>query len=199
MARWQLDHPAAGRRSRRRRPAATVAVPIILIALQAPSAIACGDRMPPRGSVDAAVTALSDCYFDRSLDEDREYVAAILQTPQGFVGLVMVNEPGHDRFHLRFRLAADERLVALWHTHGAAGPSRELFSSADTRVANELGLHSYLTTPAGETRLYVPGSPTPTLRDRFRRVLPHGSATGSVVRPDRPAAPTVGDRAVASL
>lgn len=190
MARWQLEYPAP-RRSSRRGPVA-VAATIILIALQLPPAIACGDRTPAQPSIEALVTVLRDCYFDRSREEDREYVAAILQTPEGLVAIVTLNEPGHDRFRLRVRLTSDQRLTALWHTHGDRGPERELFSAADTRLANELGLASYLTTPTGETRVYLPGSPTPTLRDRFRRVLPHGVAAGSIVRPGRQAALTAG-------
>lgn len=198
MAQWQLEHPV---RRKRLRPAAIVAVSITSIALQAPSATACGSPSPAQRSVEAVVLVLRDCYLDPSVRQDREFIAPILQTPQGFVGIVIAGEPGHDRFRLRLRIPSDQRLVALWHTHGAGGADRELFSAADTRLANELGLVSYLTTPTGQTRVYLPGTPTPTLRDRFRRVLPHGVAAGSVVHPDRPATLAAADAgpAVAGL
>jgi hypothetical protein len=95
--------------------------------------------------------------------------------------VVTSGEPGHDAFRLRVRISSGERLVALWHTHGEPGYARELFSPADTALAKRLGVASYLTTPAGETRVYVPSSPTPVVRDAFRRVLPLGVAAGQVV------------------
>lgn len=202
MAHWRLEHLDGRRGSRRLRPAAIVAVWIgSLAALQAAAAIGCEDRTAAQPSVEAVVLVLRDCYLGRSVANDREYIAPILQTRDGYVGIVVAGEPGHDRFRLRVHIAAEERLVALWHTHGGHGSERELFSTADTRLANELGLASYLTTPAGETRVYLPGSPTPALRDRFRRLLPRGVTAGEVVHSLRPAPLPAGAEgsAVASL
>jgi hypothetical protein len=182
MAQTRLGRSVRRRRKLRRRPSAIATVAAILIGvLTTPSVIACGPQTPPQRSIESVIFVLSDCYLDRSVQQDREYIAPILQTAEGFIGVVTVGEPGHDRFRLRITTSAAERLVALWHTHGKPGYARELFSTADTQLANRLGLPSYLTTPDGETRVYLPGAPTPIVRDAFRRVLPRGVAAGKLV------------------
>lgn len=182
MAQTRLGRLVRRRRKHRRRASANAMVAgVLVVVLTTPPVIACGTQTPPQRSIESVVVILIDCYVDRSVQQDREYIAPILQTVDGFVGVVTIGERGHNRFRLRITIAAGGRLVALWHTHGKPGYARELFSPADTQFSNRLGLPSYLTTPAGETRVFLPGAPTPTVRDASRRVLPRGVAAGKLV------------------
>lgn len=136
------------------------------------------ERTAPQVSVEAVVIAFSQRYHAISRASDREFIGAVLATAAGYVGVAEPGRRGHDRIHLRIALQPGERLVALWHTHGAAGYARELFSPIDTALADHLGVPFYLTTPAGEIRVLHPGRPVRVMRDRARRVLPLGVAAG---------------------
>lgn len=156
-----------------------------------PSAAAaeCVERTAIYASVEAVVTRFSRCFHTTSRADDREFIGAVLATGTGYVGVAEPGRRGHDRIHLRIVKRPGERLVALWHTHGAPGYARELFSPTDTDLANGVGVPFYLTTPAGEIRVFDPQQVVRVMRDDARRVLPLGVAAGEAVRPVLPQGP----------
>jgi hypothetical protein len=118
----------------------------------------------------------------RSAKEDREYFAAILRAADGFVFVVGAGEKGVDRFSLRFGRLGGETFVAIWHTHGAQGRHRELFSPADTALVAQMGVPFYLTDPYGSLRLFRPGDRAHVFKDRNSTTRPpYGAAAGTAL------------------
>jgi hypothetical protein len=130
----------------------------------------------------ATLHALSACYAAHSADEDREYFAAILRNPDGFVFVVDAGRHGVDEVSLRFTPLRGEVFVALWHTHGARGLNRELFSPTDTALVKRMRVPFYLTDPKGVLRVFRPGDRVRApRRDRSTVRAPSGAATGTVL------------------
>ena len=149
----------------------------------APSASAgsCESRGQPYETERATVHALAACYAARSADEDREYFAAIFRMPDGFVFAVGVGGQHQDLVTLRFDRLEGETLVALWHTHGAGGVHRNLFSPTDTALVRQVGVPFYLTDPTGRLRVFRPGDRPRAPLNRTSARPPVGSAMGSVL------------------
>jgi hypothetical protein len=137
----------------------------------------------PARSVEDAVLTMSRCFLRSSIQEDREYIGAVLRTDRGYGFFVQRGKRGRDHAQLRLRRLRGQQLVAFWHTHGAPGWARHLFSPTDTGLVARTHLPLYLTDPAGAIRVYRPGDD----RDGVTRVsrsalrLPRGAATGSRV------------------
>ena len=133
-------------------------------------------------SIEAAVGVLSQCYYKPSLREDREYIAAILEANGVFKIAVQTGRRGKDEVTLRIRRKKSQKLVALWHTHGAQGFARDHFSPTDTALVNRLSVPFFLTDPAGVIKRFDPG--TKVLRGNKRITggrIPRGSATGIII------------------
>ena len=130
----------------------------------------------------AAVSALALCYGAVSIDEDREYMAAVLRQPDGFRFVVQPSRRGRDRVELRFGRYSGEVLAALWHTHGRLAGHRSLFSPTDTDLVAAVAVPLYLSDPRGVLRVLRPGVRARIPRRGHGLPPPRGSATGAVVR-----------------
>ncbi len=81
----------------------------------------------------AALDALSISYHQRSIREDREYMAAILEENGVYRVTVQKERPrSRHKVIMKIRRKKSQTLVAVWHTHGAPGPMQELFSPTDS-------------------------------------------------------------------
>ena len=103
--------------------------------------------------IKAALDALSKSYHQRSIREDREYMAAILEENGVYRVTVQAGLQGRGEVRIKIRLKESQALVALWHTHGAPGRGRELYSATDSRTVRTTGVPFYLTTPRGRLKV----------------------------------------------
>ena len=101
----------------------------------------------------AALDVLSKSYHQRSIREDREYMAAILEENGVYRVTVQAGSPGTGEVRIKIRLKESQALVALWHTHGAPGRGRHLYSATDSRTVRTTGVPFYLTTPRGKLKV----------------------------------------------
>ncbi len=102
----------------------------------------------------AALDVLSIRYHQRSIREDREYMAAILEENGVYRVMVQAGSPGNNTVTMTIRRKKSQTLVALWHTHWAPGPTGDRFSATDRKTARTTGVPLYLHTPRGQhTRL----------------------------------------------
>ena len=100
--------------------------------------------------IEAAVYVLSISYHKRSIREDREYIAAILEENCVYRVTVQAGSPGKDEVSMKIRLKKSQTLVALWHTHGVPRRLSERFSATDRKTAQKTGVPLYLHTPLGQ-------------------------------------------------
>lgn len=115
-----------------------------------------------------AVSAAGRRYLERSRRSDSEYVGGVLRDTSGtYRYSVGRADAGSDQVRFRVSLFAGSELVAFWHTHGRAGPERELFSREDMQLVATQDLPLYLVTPSGRIRLLRP--------DAVRRLRPRES------------------------
>jgi len=49
------------------------------------------------------------------------------------------------------------RIVGFWHTRGAPGVTRKLFSDMDTKLANSYGLPMFVADHTGKLKVFEPG------------------------------------------
>jgi hypothetical protein len=123
-------------------------------------------------SLDAALGSAAARALPDSVREDREHmggVFALASRAGGYVYSHGVGRRGRDALTIRLRVPAGASLVAIWHTHGAPGAERRLFSPEDTRLAEALGVPIYLALPDGSLRVFAAGDPK----------LPRSRAAGS--------------------
>jgi len=104
-------------------------------------------------SIRAALDVLSISYHRRSILQDREYMAAILEDNGVYRVMVQAGPPDKHEVSMKIRLKKSQTLVALWHTHGAPGARRELYSATDSRTVRTMGVPFYLTTPLGKLKV----------------------------------------------
>lgn len=138
-------------------------------------------------SIEAGLNRVKDQFLDASIREDAEYVGAVLRDPAGSITFTQGNgEPGQDRVTFRIQRPSDTELVGLWHTHGAHGPTRAVFSPTDAALVRQTGLPFYLITPQGEIRVlrpeHVEGRQTGTRVEGSLSRLPRGSHPGERLR-----------------
>ena len=100
--------------------------------------------------IGAALRALSMSYHRRSIREEREFMAAILEDNGVYRVMVQAGSPGKHRVRMTIRRKKSQTLVALWHTHWARVPTGERFSATDRRTARTTGVPFYLHTPRGQ-------------------------------------------------
>ena len=104
-----------------------------------------------------AVVAASDEYNPRSIEEDREYMGAILYSHGRYSYTVEGGEVGQDQITVRIRVPAGSSIAAFWHTHGAAANDRSYFSEVDTTLATEWNKPFYLADYTGVLKVFNPG------------------------------------------
>ena len=137
-------------------------------------------------SIEAGLDRLKEQFLDLSVREDTEFVGAVLRTAEGTYEFTQGHgKPGRDRVSFRIQRPADAEIVGLWHTHGAHGPTRAVFSPTDAELVRQTGLPFYLITPAGEIRVLRPEhveslSAGGWVKGTMSR-LPRGSHTGERV------------------
>ena len=163
----------------------------LIISILCPHANADTNLVPCEGlearefpSIDQAVTALSYCYHTASVEENREYIAAIFESANIYQVAAQPGSRGGDEVTLRVRRREDQTLVALWHTHGAEGFARAYFSRMDAKVSRQLGLPFFLTDPGGVIRRLDPGmkkDQAPKIVPGSLRRIPRGSLSGLIV------------------
>ncbi len=129
--------------------------------------------------IGAAVDVLSISYHQRSIREDREYIAAILEENCVYRVTVQAGSPGKDKLSMKIRFKKSQALVALWHTHGALRPSRELYSPTDSKTARTTGWPFYLTTPRGKIKV-LGKSENCSVESRITRGWNRGTTIGCI-------------------
>ncbi len=103
--------------------------------------------------IKAALDVLSKSYHQRSIREDREFMAAILEENGVYRVTVQAGRRGKDKVRMEIPLKKSQTLVALWHTHGAPGLRRELYSATDSRTVTTTGVPFYLSTSLGKLKV----------------------------------------------
>ncbi len=134
----------------------------------------------------AAVQAAANQYNPLSVAQDREFIGAILQHNGGYRFTVGQGMSGEDTVSVRIALPRGARVVAFWHTHGAAGHARKYFSAVDTALVNSWNKPFYMADAAGVLRVFSPGDNTMTAMQAGRLSLGRqaGYAKGSKVIAD---------------
>lgn len=108
-------------------------------------------------SLERGLNRVKDQFLDDSIWRDREYVGGIFQHADGSFGFSYGRgHSGQDQVRFRVQVHAGTEIVGFWHTHGAHGPGRTLFSPVDAELVRQTGLPFYLITPAGEIRVLRP-------------------------------------------
>ncbi len=109
-----------------------------------------------------AVISASNYFNPLSIQEDREYIGAILKHKrQGhFIYTVSSGQSGADQVSARIRLPSDYEITAFWHTHGNHHWTRKYFSDVDTQLAKQWNLPFYMADASGRLRVYHPKAPT---------------------------------------
>ena len=108
-------------------------------------------------SLELGLNRIKDNYLDDSIWRDREYVGGIFRHTDGSFGFSYGRgHSGQDQVRFRVQVHAGTEIVGFWHTHGAHGPGRALFSPVDAELVRQTGLPFYLITPAGEIRVLRP-------------------------------------------
>lgn len=110
----------------------------------------------------SAVIAASNYFNPLSIQEDREYIGAILKHKhQGhFIYTVSSGQSGEDTVSARIKIPAEYEITAFWHTHGNHHWTRKYFSDVDTQLAKQWGLPFYMAEASGKLRVYNPQDPT---------------------------------------
>lgn len=136
----------------------------------------------------SAVIAASNYFNPLSIQEDREYIGAILKHKrQGhFIYTVSSGQSGEDTVSARIKVPAEYEITAFWHTHGNHHWTRKYFSDVDTQLAKQWGLPFYMAEASGKLRVYNPNDPTlSTMRSRKMGLgAQRGYAKGRIVSHD---------------
>ena len=124
------------------------------------------------GSIEDGLDRIKKQFLDASIERDTEFVGAVLQRPDGSYEFTQGHgRPGQDRVTFRIQRPGNTEVVGLWHTHGAHGPTRAVFSPTDAELVRQTGLPFYLITPEGEVRVLRPEH----VQKRFRGARLKGS------------------------
>jgi hypothetical protein len=130
----------------------SAAVALVLIWFLAPRAAAdvVETRLLPwsTATVEEGLAELRRQFLDDSRRNDREHVGAVLRAPDGSLRFTHgIAWHGQDRVSFRSGAFGELELLGYWHTHGADGPHRELFSPGDAGMVRQSGLPFYLIDP----------------------------------------------------
>lgn len=120
-------------------------------------------------------------YNPMSIRENTEYAGAIYSTPKGFMFSVAKGTQNSTRLSITLKnRPITFKLVALWHSHGKAGPLRHYFSHQDMETSKKTNLPVYMISADNTLRIIYP---TSTNKFHFikRDGDPHYLFTGDVV------------------
>jgi hypothetical protein len=134
-------------------------------------------------TLSGVVEALGRAHLERSLASDREFVGGILRDSRGrFWGTVGAGCSGQDTVTFAVAIPSGAMLAAFWHTHGANGLFRDLFSPDDAELVRSTGMAFYLVTPDGDLRVLEPRDlRSRPIRPGNRKSLPRGALAGRMV------------------
>jgi hypothetical protein len=132
----------------------------------------------------AAVVAAATRYNPISIEEDREYMGAVLRQGDRYLYTVAPGQSGRDRITVRVPIPDGYQVIAFWHTHGDRAHGRTFFSDVDTRLVRDSDKPFYLADFTGVLKVFSPSDRTMS-RLRARHLgLPGkaGFARGELVR-----------------
>lgn len=145
-----------------------------------------------------AVQAATSLYNPISIREDREFMGTIYRSGNYFGYTVTAGEVGAHRIRISVPVERWDSVVALWHTHGDASPTRQYFSRLDTRLVKRHDKPLYLADFTGILKVFRPEDRTLSKRAAKRLGLPdrRGFGMGRAVRDatDLPVQVATGDR-----
>ena len=154
------------------------------VALASPRA--CGlvqtsvDRERAYANVVAAVDAMRREHLNRSVRSDREFVGAVVENASGRYWASVGNGCfGQNTVTFAVQIPPNAQVAAFWHTHGAAAPSRDLFSPEDIDLVRNTGLDFYLITARGEIKVLRPSDVVRIGSVRVGRIRQRGAAMRS--------------------
>ncbi|MFK7864214.1 MAG: DUF4329 domain-containing protein [Pseudohongiellaceae bacterium] len=130
-----------------------------------------------------AVIAAANIYNPLSIQEDREYMGAIYKTAAGFQFTVNAGRKSTNRISMSIPEDDFDSVVAFWHTHGDAAPSRRYFSDTDTHTALKYSRPFYLADYTGYLKVFTSGDKIISKTTAQRLGLPavRGYSTGKLV------------------
>ena len=131
-----------------------------------------------------AVMAATNRYNPLSIDEDREYIGAVLEKDGYYFYTVGVGISGEDRVVVRARIPGSYSVVAFWHTHGASAHVRQFFSNADMHLVRSYNRPLYLADFTGSLKVLSPDDKTLPIEVAAGLGLPRkrGFSRGNPVR-----------------
>lgn len=152
----------------------SIRVGLLMFALSATVAEACREPFPTEFTPETyatpllALRGLADGFTDEGPNHDVEYAGALVLDVEGSVRATIGSGcPHRDNVVFRVAVRRGQTILAFWHTHGAHGHLRRLFSEADAEVVRHFGVPFYLFTADGELRVL---SPYNLARTRVNRV-----------------------------
>jgi hypothetical protein len=126
------------------------------IAFAALCILLCSQSRANAPITEALNLALYDCRLTGDY-QHMECATAIIQSADGSLRINPVTVGTERTFKLHLNLALGERVVCLFHTHPGRDPNADLFSDLDVRVAEKLGIPSYIyVLRAQHIRVYYP-------------------------------------------
>lgn len=147
------------------------------------------DQLAPEAGymdvIDAVIEA-ANRYNPDSIVHNREHVGGILVCTDGRTLFTHgVGDP--DKAPVPFSVPRPShcQLEALWHTHGARGDFKTMFSAADTHSSNSIGRPIYMVDHTGTLRVFEPGAKTSGRQRRNKSSivrLDEGVPAGKIVR-----------------
>lgn len=104
-------------------------------------------------NLEDAVLAAGGIFNPLSIEQDREVGGGIVQDSDGkYYFTFTLGEPKTGQVDMVIRKPRSHKLVAIWHSHGAPGPSRHRFSKNDVQSVHDLGVDSYMVDSTGAVR-----------------------------------------------
>ncbi len=136
-----------------------------------------------------AVFAAGNFYNPASIQEDREFIGAILQhkNEHYFRYTVAAGDIHKNRISAEITIPKGYKIIAFWHTHGAGSGSRHFFSPTDTALVRQWQKPFYLIDSSGVLKIFRPGDRTINRREAREAGITHyrGIARGVPIKDSR--------------
>jgi len=131
-----------------------------------------------------AVIAAADRYNPISINQDREFIGAVLKLDHCYTYTVTAGKRGADQVSARIRVPVGAEIVAFWHTHGVARHSNRYFSAIDAGLVRHQNKPFYLADYTGRLKVLKPGAARLSFSQARRLGLParSGFAAGRGVK-----------------